>query len=90
MTARAASALIISLVPSAFTVLWAETEMVLWQYTNFVDFYNILKFVTFDAYDRSYMKNRPFGKFSSPLPRENPLQINLDDTGTSDLFTFPS
>ncbi len=45
-----------------FPDLWALTELVLWQYTNYVNFYNILEFETFDAFDRSYMKNRPFGK----------------------------
>ena len=29
------------------TDLWAETEYVIWDHTNFVDFYNVLKYVTF-------------------------------------------
>lgn len=30
------------------TDLWAITELVIWDLTNYVDFYNVLKYVTFE------------------------------------------
>ena len=37
------------------TQLWYATELIVWQLTNFIDFYNILKYVNvdFNAFERS-------------------------------------
>lgn len=44
------------------TQLWALTEQVLWSHSNYVDFYNILKFVTVDEYRRAHNADSPFGR----------------------------
>ncbi len=41
---------------------WRKTQGKLNGYTNYVDFYNILKFRTFDMYSRKYKNVKPFGK----------------------------
>ena len=42
--------------------LWRKTQRELLTYTNYIDFYNILKYNTFDIYDRKHKIVKHFGK----------------------------
>jgi len=43
------------------TRYWRLTQQVLWQRTNYIDFYNILNYITFNKYERTYKQHNRHG-----------------------------
>ena len=57
------------------TDLWRETEYIIWDYTNYIDFYNVLKYVVFDSSDTKQELYDSEEKYQEARKREMKKQL---------------